>query len=156
MAYQGVLDDVRICLKGGLPQKLPVFAMSQVFDAVQAGFTFEELEADKTKLIDSAVRGIEEFDWDWGWAPIGDSATFEPLGFDYGPRQGGMGNNPYIVTSHLPATRETLRGMRIIDPETEGRMHYHLEAIQALKHRFEDTICTIGWVVGPLQRAAYL
>jgi uroporphyrinogen-III decarboxylase len=156
MAYQGVLDDVRTCLKGGLPERLPVFAMSQVFDAVQAGYTFEDLEADKAKLIDSAIRGIEDFDWDWGWAPIGDSATFEPLGFDYGPRQGGKGNNPYIVTSHLPATRETLRAMRIIDPETEGRMHYHLEAIQALKRRFEDTVCTIGWVVGPLQCAAYL
>ncbi len=156
MAYQGVLDDIRVCLKGGHPQRLPVLAMSQVFDAVQAGYTFEDLEADKTKLIDSAVRGIEEFDWDWGWAPIGDSATFEPLGFDYGPRQGGKGNNPYIVTSHLPATRETLRGMRLIDPETEGRMHYHLEAIQSLKQRFKDTVCTIGWVVGPLQCAGYL
>jgi len=120
MAYQGVLNDIRVCLKGGHPQRLPVFAMSQVFDAVQAGYTFEDLEADKTKLIDSVVRGIEEFDWDWGWAPIGDSATFEPLGFDY------------------------------------GRMHYHLEAIRALKQRFKDTVCTIGWVVGPLQCAGYL
>ena len=156
VAYQGVLDDIRTCLTGGLPGKLPVFAMSQVFDAVQIGYTFEDLEADKTKLIESAIRGIERFDWDWGWAPIGDSATFEPLGFEYGPKREGRGNNPYIVTSHLPASRQTLREMRIIDPETEGRMHFHLEAIRALKQRFKDTICTIGWVVGPLQCAAYL
>ena len=57
MAYQGVLDDIRTCLNGGRPARLPVFAMSQVFDAVQIGYTFEDLEADKGKLIKSAIRG---------------------------------------------------------------------------------------------------
>ena len=53
MAYPGVLDDVRTCLRGGVPQRLPVFAMSQVFDAVSAGYTFEQLEEAPAKLIDS-------------------------------------------------------------------------------------------------------
>ena len=82
MAYEGVLDDVKTCINGGIPQKLPVFAMSQVFDAVNAGYNYEELLIDKEKLIDCVIRGIECYDWDWGWAPVDDSATFEPLGFE--------------------------------------------------------------------------
>jgi hypothetical protein len=37
VAYRGVLEDVRTCLSGGVPRRLPVFAMSQVFDAASAG-----------------------------------------------------------------------------------------------------------------------
>ena len=63
MAYPGVLDDIRTCLRGGLPRQLPVFAMSQVFDAVMSGYTFEELENDQEKLIDSVISGIERIIW---------------------------------------------------------------------------------------------
>ena len=80
MAYKGVLGDVRTCLRGGIPGKMPVFGMSQVFDAVSAGYTYEEVLNDGSKLIDSVIRGIEDYDWDWGWAPLDDSITFEPLG----------------------------------------------------------------------------
>ena len=67
MAYRGVLEDVRTCLAGGAPQRLPVFAMAQVFDAVTAGHTFEQAENDKDLLLDCVVRGIETWDWDWAW-----------------------------------------------------------------------------------------
>ena len=139
MAYRGVLDDVRTALSGGIPRRLPVFAMSQVFDAVSAGHTFEKAENDKRLLLDCVIHGIEEYGWDWAWPVVGDSVTFEPLGFEFGPRLDGRGNDPYIVTSHRPATYETLKEMRVPDLRSEGRMHYVLEALEALKARYGDT-----------------
>ena len=156
MAYRGVLEDVGTCLAGGRPGRLPVFAMSQVFDAVSAGHSFEKAENDKALLLECVVRGIETYDWDWAWPVVGDSVTFEPLGFDFGPRMGGRGNDPYIVTSHRPASYATLKEMRVPDPRTEGRLHYVLEALEALKKRYGDTVCVTGWVVGPMQCLAYL
>jgi uroporphyrinogen-III decarboxylase len=156
VAYRGVLKDVRTCLSGGRPGRLPVFAMSQVFDAVAAGHTFEKAENDKALLLDCVIRGIETYDWDWAWPVVGDSVTFEPLGFDYGPRLGGRGHDPYIVTSHRPASYATLKEMRVPDLRTEGRMHFVLEALEALKKRYGDTVCVTGWVVGPMQCLAYL
>jgi uroporphyrinogen decarboxylase len=156
MAYRGVLQDVRTCLSGGMPERLPVFAMSQVFDAVAAGHTFERAENDKDLLLECVVRGIETFDWDWAWPVVGDSVTFEPLGFEFGPRLGGRGHDPYIVTSHRPATYATLKEMRIPDLRTEGRLHYVLEALEKLKTRYGDTACVTGWVVGPMQCLGYL
>jgi MtaA/CmuA family methyltransferase len=156
MAYRGVLDDVRACLSGKVPERLPVFAMSQVFDAVSAGHTFEKAENDKKVHLECVIHGIETYDWDWAWPVVGDSVTFEPLGFDFGPRLGGRGNDPYIVTSHRPATYDTLKEMRIPDLRSECRMHYVLGALEALKARYGETTCVTGWVVGPMQCVAYL
>ena len=156
VAYRGVLEDVRTCLSGGVPRRLPVFAMSQVFDAVSAGHAFEEAENDKDLLLDCVIRGIETYDWDWAWPVVGDSATFEPLGFDYGPRLGGRGQNPYIVTSHRPPSYATLEEMRVPDLRSEGRMHFVLDALEKLKARYGDTVCVTGWVVGPMQCLGYL
>jgi [methyl-Co(III) methanol-specific corrinoid protein]:coenzyme M methyltransferase len=156
VAYRGVLDDVRIALSGGVPERLPVFAMSQVFDALSAGHTFEQAENDKQLLLDCVVHGIETYDWDWAWPVVGDSVTFEPLGFEFGPRLDGRGHDPYIVTSHRPATYETLKQMRVPDLRSEGRMHFVLEALEALKARYGDTVCVTGWVVGPMQCVSYL
>jgi uroporphyrinogen-III decarboxylase len=69
---------------------------------------------------------------------------------------GGRGHDPYIVTSHRPASYETLREMRVLDLRAEGRMHFVLEALEALKTRYGDTVCVTGWVVGPMQCVAYL
>jgi uroporphyrinogen-III decarboxylase len=156
MSYKRVMDDVMTCLRGGVPKKLPVFAMSQVFDAVSAGYCYEEVLNNGDILIDCVTKGIEEYDWDWGWAPLDDSITFEPLGFEIGPKKNGKGNNPYIVKSHRPATYEALKGLRIIDFYKEGRVPFLFDAIKALKNRFLDTVCVIGWVVGPMQCAAYV
>jgi uroporphyrinogen decarboxylase len=156
MAYKGVLDDVRTCLRGGVPKKMPVFAMSQVFDAVSAGYTYEEVLNDGSKLIDCVIKGIENYNWDWGWAPLDDSITFEPLGFEIGPKKNGQGNSPYIVKSHRPATYKTLKGLRIVDFQKEGRVPFLFDAIKALKRRFRDKVCVIGWVVGPMQCTAYV
>lgn len=156
MAYEGVLDDIETCLRGGVPRRLPVFAMSQVFDAVSAGYTYEEVLNDEEKLIDCVIKGIEKYDWDWGWAPMDDSVTFEPLGFEFGPKEDGKGNAPYIVTSHRPANYDTLKRLRIIDFEKEGRVPFLLNAIKAIKRRFKDTVCAIGLVIGPLQCTAYV
>ena len=39
--------------------------MTQVFDVVTAGHTFEQAENDKDLLLDCVVRGSET--WDWAW-----------------------------------------------------------------------------------------
>ena len=156
MAYKGVLDDIEICLQGGVPDKLPVFAQSQIFGAVSTGYTYEEVQNDGEKLTDAIIKGIEKYDWDWAWVTISDSVTFDALGFEIGPRKGGKGNDPYIVTGHKPANYETLSQLRIVDFHKEGRYHFLFDAIKAVNRRFGDTVCTTGTIIGPMQGTSHV
>jgi len=42
MAYSGVLEDIQTCINLGIPQKVPVFALAELFNVRMAGITYEE------------------------------------------------------------------------------------------------------------------
>jgi len=61
----------------------------------------------------------------------------------------GGGNIPRAVSRPLPATREAFRGLRIPDPEREGRLPVLLQALRLLRERWGDSILLCGRAPAP-------
>jgi len=152
MAYKGVLDDIRTCVALKRPTRIPVFAISEEFDVKVFGGTYEAYCQDAGNMATCQIAAIERFDYDWCWLQVDDCIEFEVLGVG---TQGG-GNIVRATCNYLPATRETLRGLRMPDPRKDGRMPILLEAISRIKAHFGDTVCVTGRTAAPFSSVGLL
>ena len=145
MAYKGAIEDIRTALAGGTPERLPVFALSQEFDARFCGLTYAEYIRDGKSIAKCQSEVIRRFDYDWSWLHVDDTLEFEALGVGI---FGGENVVPGTV-GYLPATRETLESLRIPDPRKDARMPILLDAITEVRSEFGDTICVTGRNAAP-------
>lgn len=145
MAYSGVLDDVRAAVRGSTPARFPAFALTEEFDVRLAGMSYEEYSRDARSVERALSCGIGALGYDWAQVYIDDCLEFEPLGV----RTAGSGNVPRAVIRYLPATREALSGLRIPDPEREGRLPVLLGALRLLRERWGDSILLCGRAPAP-------
>ncbi|MFH1923823.1 MAG: uroporphyrinogen decarboxylase family protein, partial [Planctomycetota bacterium] len=153
MAYDGVLDDVRRAIALEKPKRMPVFACSEEFDVKWYGkYTYEQVCQDGDKIAEVWIAAIEEFDYDWAWMQIDDCFEFEPLGVG----THGEGNILRATRDYLPPTKETLQGLRMPDPKTDGRMPEKLKAIRLVKERFGDTVLVEGACAAPFSSVGLL
>jgi len=149
MAYHGILDDVRRCVKLQIPSRLPVMALTEEFDVGQARLTYEEYAASANNVSRVHIEGIERFDYDWACIYIDDCIEFEPLGV----RTIGSGNIPRSVAEFLPATLDVVRRLSIPDPRRDGRMPILLNAIAKVRERFGDSVLVCGRSPAPFSAA---
>jgi len=156
MAYHGVIEDIRTCINGGLPRRLPVMPMSQPFDARMAGMSYEEFATDARKVFRCHREVIRRFDYDWSNLHIDAGIEPEVFGVAIGPKKNGKGEWPWVPIGHLPATERTLAGLSIPDPQRDGRMPVLLEAINSVRAEFGDTVCVMGRLTGPFTLMTYL
>lgn len=153
MAYDGVLDDVREAVALGRPARLPVFACSEEFDVKWHGrYTYEQVCQDGAKMAEVWIAAIDEFDYDWAWLQVDDCFEFEPLGVG----THGRDNILRATRGYLPATRETLQGLRIPDPRTDGRMPQKLKALRLVRERFGDRVLVEGSCAAPFSSVGLL
>jgi MtaA/CmuA family methyltransferase len=152
MAYAGVLDDVRRCVRLQVPERLPVMALTEEFDVGQAGLTYEEYAANADNVAKAHIQAIEDFGYDWACIYIDDCIEFEPLGVE----TVGRGNIPRSALTFLPAAAETVRALRIPDPCRAGRMPILLEAIAKVRERVGDSAVICGRSPAPFSAAALL
>ena len=153
MAYDGVLDDVRKAIALKKPDRLPVFACSEEFDVKWYGkYSYEEVCQDGDKMAEVWIAAIEEFDYDWAWLQVDDCFEFEPLGVG----THGEGNILRATKDYLPATRDTLDGLSVPNPKTDGRMPEKLKAIRLIKERFGDSLLIEGSCAGPFSSVGLL
>jgi uroporphyrinogen decarboxylase len=145
MAYQGVLDDMRACIAGRVPQRLPVFALGEEFDMVWHGHTHQQNRTDVERAVDGVVRAVAHFDYDWAMVFPDDYIEFEPLGL----RMYADPDHPAMVAAYLEMTRETLRRFRLPDPNREMRLPIHLEMIRRVRAQLGDTACVTGRIAAP-------
>jgi uroporphyrinogen decarboxylase len=152
MAYADVLNDVRKCIDLQVPNKLPVFALSEEFDMRMAGMTYEQYRSDARNIVRSQSEGIRRFDYDWACVYIDDSLEFEPLGV------GSMGseNTPRSIETFLPPAFATLQKLRIPEPERDGRLPILLEAIAGMRAEWGDRIVVCGRAPAPFSAATLL
>ena len=151
--YTDLLDDVRTCVDLGVPKKVPVFALSEEFDVKWYNkYTYEEICQDGNKIAEIWIAAIEKFDYDWAWVQIDDCFEFEPLGVG----TQGEGNILRATKAYLPATKETLKNLKIPDPQEDGRMPEKLKALQKIREHFEDTVCVVGSLAGPFSSVGLL
>lgn len=156
MAYPGLIEDIKTCIRGGRPDRLPVMPMSQPFDARMAGMSYEEFATDARKVVRCHREVIRRFDYDWSNLHIDAGIEPEVFGVAIGPKKGGKGEWPWVPVGHLPATERTLAGLSIPDPQQDGRMPLLLEAINSVRAEFGDTVCVMGRVTAPFTMLTYL
>jgi len=153
MAYDGLLEDVRRAIALQRPHRLPVFACSEEFDVKWYGrYCYEEVCQDGRKMAEVWAAAIDEFDYDWAWLQVDDCFELEPLGV----ATHGEGNILRATRGYLPASRQTLRDLKIPDPHRDGRMPEKLKALSLLRERFGDTVLVVGSCAAPYSAVGLL
>jgi len=152
MAYKGVMDDIRDCVALKTPKRAPVFAMSEEFDVRMAGMTYDQFNRDPAAMSKCLIDTIRAYGYDWAWLQVDDCIEFEVLGVGV---KGG-GNILPATCAYLPAAYETLRSLKMPDPQKDGRMPVLLEAIKRVKDTLGDTICVTGRLAAPFSSVTLL
>lgn len=139
------IDNIRACVELQVPESLPVFCLSQEFDARYNGLSYREYIQDAETIVRCQSHVIKKFGWDWSWLHLDDTLEFEPLGVGVA---GGENVVP-ATADYLPFTRKQLRALKVPDPRTSCRMPLLLEAIAGMREAFGDHICVTGRVAAP-------
>ena len=127
--------------------------MSEEFDVKWYGkYTYEEMIQSADKLVEVWSAAVREFNYDWAWLQIDDCIEFEVLGVGCV----GEGNILRATHDYLPATRDTVKSLKLPDPARDGRMPIKLEALRRLKAEFGDTVCVVGSNAAPYSSAGLL
>ncbi len=123
MAYRGVVDDLRTCARLGTPSRVPVFALGEEFDVEMYDIDYARYILSAQDMVKCQVQAVERFDYDWILLHPDDYIEFEPLGVatTVGERM------PPAAVGTLPADPDTLRGLKIPDASSDGRMPVHLD-----------------------------
>lgn len=152
MAYPGVVDDLHTCARRGVPSRVPVFALGEEFDVEMFGVDYREYIRSPELMVQCQLNAVERFDYDWILLHPDDYIELEPLGIETIADE----RMPPAAIRTLPATRETLRHLRLPDPSSEGRMPAHLEALAGIKERYGDELVVAGRVAAPFSAVALL
>lgn len=136
-----VMENIRQCIGLQVPEVLPVFCMSEHFDAKYCGLGYAEYVASPDNIIQCQLEVIEKFGWDWAWLHLDDFIEIETLGVDHLPGA--------LPTEYLKLDAATVSSLKIANPITSGRMPILTEAISGLRSVCGDTRCITGRVVGP-------
>jgi len=152
MAFPGCMEQVRKCVAGEVPDRLPVFACSEEMDVRLSPYTYEEFATDAKKMAEVTINAIRRFDYDWAWLQVDDCILFELLGV--GVR--GEGDILFATCDYLPATRDTLNHLPRPDVRRDGRCKVLLDAIKAVKDTFGDDVCVVGRTECPFTAVALL
>lgn len=139
------IENIRACVNLRVPEQLPVFALSQEFDAHYAGLTYSEYIRDAETVVRAQLQVIERFGWDWSWLHLDDTLEFEPLGVGV-----AAGENVVPATAdYLPFDKRALAGLKVPDPKTSCRMPLLLDSISGLREARGDQTCITGRVAAP-------
>ncbi|MGE5531399.1 MAG: uroporphyrinogen decarboxylase family protein, partial [Bacteroidota bacterium] len=139
------IENIRACVELRVPEKLPVFALSQEFDARYCGLTYSDYIRDAETVVQAQLNVIKKFGWDWSWLHLDDTLEFEPLGVGV-----AAGENVVPATAnYLPFTKKTLSGLKVPDPRTAARMPLLLDSISGVREAREDQTCVTGRVAAP-------
>ena len=152
MAYSGCMEDVRRCMRGEVPKRLPVFCCTEEADVRLSGEVYERYCTDAKTMAHVQIEAVERFDLDWAWLQVDDCIIYEVLGVGVV----GQGNILRATKDYLPATRDTLKSLKKIDFKKDGRCPVLLDGIKRVKDRFGDAICVVGRTEAPLSSVTLL
>jgi uroporphyrinogen decarboxylase len=140
-----LMDDIRRCTELQSPADLPIFALSQEFDAKYCGMKYAEYISTPDNIVRCQLEVIDKFGWDWSWLHIDDTLEFEALGV-------GVAGGENIVPAtadYLDFDRQTLAGLEVPNPQTSARMPLLLDAIAGIREARGDKTCVTGRVCAP-------
>lgn len=140
-----LFDDIKAVRELKTPQRLPVFCLSQEFDAKFGGRTYHDYIQSPENIVETQLKVLDQFGWDWVWLHLDDTLEFEPLGV--GVAEGGENVVP-CTADYRDLDRETLRSLKVPDPRS-ARMPLLLDAATGLREALGDCKCITGRVAAP-------
>jgi len=152
VAYRGVLEDIRKCINLGIPERVPVFALGELFNVRMAGITYREYTDNVSKMAKCEVDAVKKFDYDWVYLNPDDYIEFEPLGI----KTKGEENIPLAAYEYLPASIDRIKNLKFPNPQKDGRMPAFLEAVSRIKKELGDSVCVTGRVAAPFTSVSLL
>lgn len=150
MAYEGVLEDIKTCVRLATPVRMPVLALTFEFDLRMAGLAWGDSRSNLEKVVQCQVEAVRKFDYDWVMVFPDDYVEFEPLGL----KMRDDDHSPAIPIEYLPMGVETLKRFRSPDIHSALRIPMHLEWIRRIKQTLGDTVCVMGRIACPFSAAA--
>ena len=148
-----LIDDIQQCVDLQMPEQLPIFCMSQEFDARYCGMTYAAYCSSADCIVRAQLEAINSFGWDWAWIDIDAALEFEPLGIASASRDD---NSPLQVSRSLSLARSVVSGLRIPRLPASPRMAILLDALSALRDERGDATCITGRVCAPFSAAVQL
>jgi len=140
-----LLDDIRTVVELGVPERLPVFCLSQEFDAKYAELTYHNYIQSPEQVVEVQLAVMEAFGWDWAWLHLDDTLEFEALGV--GMVEGGENVVP-CTADYLEFDRDTLASLEVPSPRS-ARMPLLLDASAGLRSEVGESKCITGRVAAP-------
>lgn len=152
MAYPGVVQDLVTCAARGIPSRVPVFALGEEFDVELYGVDYREYIRSAEKMIACQRQAVETFDYDWILLHPDDYIEFEPLGMQTKAEE----RIPPAPLGYFPAMRETLQALKLPQPQQDGRMPIHLEALSGIKALYGESLVVAGRCAAPFTATTML
>lgn len=140
-----LFDNLQAVIQQRAPERLPVFCLSQEFDARFSGKTYHDYISSPESIVETQLAVLDEFGWDWVWLHLDDTLEFEPLGV--GVAEGGVNVVP-CTAGYLDFDRATLRALKVPDPRS-ARMPLLLDAATELRAARGEETCITGRVAAP-------
>jgi MtaA/CmuA family methyltransferase len=152
MAHDRLLDDVKACCALRTPTRVPVFGVTGEFDVKQTGISRDLYGRDAKTMAQCQIDMAHRYSYDWIFLIPDDYMPIEPFGVptEFSDRA------PRTAVQYLPATADTAAGLKLLDPQSDGRMPAQLEALGIMRETFGDTLCLTGNVAAPFSSVALL
>jgi uroporphyrinogen decarboxylase len=141
-----LMDDIRKCVALTRPEHLPIFCISQEFDAGYCGLSYAEYGASAENIIRCQIEAIKSFGWDWALVHIDGVLELEPLGIETASKDD---NSPLQVSRTLELSAKTVSRLTVPRMPGTERMRVLLDALSGLRDERGDGTCITGRVGGP-------
>ena len=151
MGHKGIKDDFIACCEFRTPRRMPALALGLEFDYCRVG-TYRDMRTNVEMMVESQVRAVRDFGYDWAIIFPDDYVEFEPLGLDMRDDE----DHPTMPATYLPMTRETLSRFRIPDAKKEMRCPVHLEMIRRTQEVLGDKVLIMSRIGAPFSSLALI
>ena len=151
MAYPNILEDVKKCIALDAPGKVPIFAISMDFDIKYCGINRIDYGRIFKKMVESSIKVVKEFDYDWILLHPDDYIEFEGIIKTKEDKK-----IPARPAGYIEPTLENIKKLKIPNFRKDFRMPVYLEALSKIKEIMGNDICLTGRLAAPFSSAALI
>ncbi|MDO9542178.1 MAG: uroporphyrinogen decarboxylase family protein [Kiritimatiellia bacterium] len=146
MAYKGISEDIKTCIKLGRPSRVPCFPISVMYDYLFFGFSHRQCREEPRGMYEIGMRAVEEFDYDIYMLHPDDLLEYDDTGIVIKFEE----DLPPAVSGYLAPNQENLKKLRSLQPDPlKGRLKAYLEGLRLLKKGFSGHVLLVGRIAAP-------
>lgn len=146
-------ERVLVAIKGGKPDRVPVYPMVRHWCTRQMGVKFKEAILDPEKYVRAQIYCAEKFGYDTLREMAGMHSESEAMGAVLKFPEDDI---PYVVDHPIKDYKKDLPRLRIPDPEKDGRLPAVLYTIRRLKELSAGRFALVCYIQAPFRNACML